>query len=85
MPKSGNVVPASLEDGDLYRVIVPRVAFHRSWFRGKAWRALLEAHPDVPESHWRKDHDAETWGWYAVAKCQYAGCETCYPKQESEQ
>lgn len=86
MRNSKKAVWGRLDDDALHRTLVPIITFDKKEFPSKmaAWKQLLEIHPEVPLSHWRKKHRYNTWGWYAVEKCEYSGCKTCYKALEKE-
>ena len=48
--------------------------------RGQAWNRLLLAHPNIPHSHWQKDHTADEWRWATTEKCGYRYCHICRPR-----
>jgi|APSaa5957512622_1039677.scaffolds.fasta_scaffold29482_5 hypothetical protein len=52
--------------------------------RGSAWMHTLDGNRDIPQSHWRKEHDENSWRWVALKTCHYWNCETCHPEVKRE-
>ena len=52
--------------------------------RGLAWMRTLSDNQDIPQSHWRKEHDGLVWKWIALKTCHYWNCTACNPEANHE-